>query len=230
MIYLSPRQPFSWIDFGDGGGGGGAAGRFERAEELTWPQFDERESKRSQWLLCPQHWKGTNGSLIFPRIPKRKNSFIQRWWIKQKEATRKGRGGGGGVFVRQRGNMRHVKSHRLFYLMGAAAVMHPCGPHFNNWTDIGAAPAGSPNHRHGFEQTTVTLRRQAWQRSAEEYRQRGRGRGGGGGGGEKKKRKKKKKDAFEAANTARGYRVMSTSPWRLPKIHHLKIVSCLNKS
>lgn len=35
-----------------------------------------------------------------------------RWWIKQKEATRKSRSGG--IFVRQRGNMRHVKSCRLF--------------------------------------------------------------------------------------------------------------------
>lgn len=86
-----------------------------------------------------------------------------------------------------------------FYLMGAAAVMHPCGPHFNNWTDIGAAPAGSPNHCRSFEQTAVTLRHQAAPRNTDR--------------GEEEERKKK--DAFEAVNMAWGYGVMSTSPWRL---------------
>lgn len=96
-----------------------------------------------------------------------------------------------------------------FYLMGAEAVMHPRGPHVNNWTDIGAAPAGSPNHRRSFEQTAVTLRHQAWQRSAAKHRREE------GGETRRKGRKKKKKDAFEAVNVARGYGVMSTSPRRL---------------
>lgn len=84
--------------------------------------------------------------------------------------------------------------------MGAAAVMRPCGPHFNNWTDIGAAPAGSPNRRRGFERTAVTLRL----RGAEKHRRRGRGEGG-----------ERKRDALEAVHMAPGYRVMSTSPRRL---------------
>lgn len=137
----------------------------------------------------------------------------ERWWIKQKEATRKGRGFS--IISNERASEREEicgvsNKTSSFYLMGAEAVMHPRGPHVNNWTDIGAAPAGSPNHRRSFEQTAVTLRHQAWQRSAAKHR-----REEGGGRREGRGEKKKKKDAFEAVNVARGYGVMSTSPRRL---------------
>lgn len=170
MIYLSTRRQFSWLDWGDGG----AAGKLKRAEgsykEQTWPQFWREGIKKITIALVPTTLKGNkwlfNISMHTKKKEKKKErkrergkkKSWERWWIKQKEATRKGCSSGGGVFVRQRGNMQHVKSRRLFYLMGAAAVMHPCGPHFSNWTDIGAAPAGSPNHRRSFEQTSVTLR------------------------------------------------------------------------
>lgn len=105
-----------------------------------------------------------------------------------------------------------------FYLMGAAAVMHPCGPHFNNWTDIGAAPAGSLNHCRGFEQTAVTLRDQARPKKTQTE---------GKKEEKKKKEEEEKKDAFKAVNMALGYRVMSTSPWRLHRFAIWKLFRVL---
>lgn len=68
-------------------------------------------------------------------------------------------------------NMRRNKKEPslVFNLMGAAA-MRPCGPGFNNLTDIRTAPAGSPNHRHGFEQNRCDIMASGF--AAHKYRQR----------------------------------------------------------
>lgn len=129
--------------------------------------------KKIMIALVPTTLKGNKWLFNFSTWTKREE-IIKRWWIKQKEATRKGCSRR--LWSRQR-KYAACQKPSSFYLTGAAAVMHPCGPHFNNWTDIGAAPAGSPNHRRSFEQTAVTLQHQAWQRSAAKYRQRGRGEG-----------------------------------------------------
>lgn len=131
--------------------------------------------KKITIALVPTTLKGSKWLFNISMHRKRKKKIMRTVMNKTKRSNKKG--------LQQRRLCEAERKYApcqkpaSFYLMGAAAVMHPCGPHFNNWTDIGAAPAGSPNHRHGFEQTAVTLRHQAWQRSAEKYRQRGRGKG-----------------------------------------------------
>lgn len=105
--------------------------------------------------------------------------------------------------------------------MGAAAVMHPCGPHFNNWTDIGAAPAGSLNHCRGFEQTAVTLRDQARpKKNTDRGEKRGEEEEGGGG----------KKGCIQGGEHGLGLQSNEHISVEAPQIRYLKIVSCLNKS
>lgn len=68
--------------------------------------------------------------------------------------------------------------------------MQPCGPRFNNLTDIRTAPAGSPNHHHGFEQTAVTLWHLALQLTNTDREE------------EKRKKIIKKRDALVVQNMA----------------------------
>lgn len=105
--------------------------------------------------------------------------------------------------------------------MGAAAVMHPCGPHFNNWTDIGAAPAGSLNHCRGFEQTAVTLRDQARPKKTQTE---------GKKEEKKKKEEEEKKGCIQGGEHGLGLQSNEHISVEAPQIRYLKIVSCLNKS
>ena len=197
MIYLSTRRTFSCSDWG----WRGAAGKLRNEwREPPWPRFDKRESKTKKkkkkkeitialvpTTLCGNKWL-FNISMHTKR--QKKKNFIRMVMNKTKRSNKKEP-----RLQQQRASAREEicgvsKNTSSFYLMGAAAVMHPRGPHVNNWTDIGAAPAGSPNHRRGFEQTAVTLRHQAWQRSAAKHRQREEegGKRRRKGGGKKKKR------------------------------------------
>lgn len=211
------------------GADGGAAGKLKNEwREPPWPRFDERESKTTKkekitMALVPTTLSGNKWLFNISMHTKRqrKNEW---WWIKQKEATRKGRGFSIISNEREREEICGVSNKTSsFYLMGAAAVMHPRGPHVNNWTDIGAAPAGSPNHRRSFEQTAVTLRHQAWQRSAAKHRR---------GGGERREGRgeKKKKGCIRGGERGPGLRSNEHISTEASRIHYLKIVSCLNKS
>lgn len=94
------------------GAAGGLAGKLKKtATTSVW-----REGiKKITIALVPTTLKGNKWLFNISMHSKRRRGgggSRGRWWIKQKEATRKSRSGG--IFVRQRGNMRHVKSCRLF--------------------------------------------------------------------------------------------------------------------
>lgn len=176
------------------GADGGAAGKLKTSGgsrlDLGLTRGNQKQQKKKITMaLVPTTLSGNKWLFNISMHTKRQRKN-ERWWIKQKEATRKGRGFS--IISTERASEREEicgvsNKTSSFYLMGAAAVMHPRGPHVNNWTDIGAAPAGSPNHRRSFEQTAVTLRHQAWQRSAAKHRREE------GGGDEKEGEKKKRK-------------------------------------
>lgn len=154
----------------------GADGKLKRdrrnGKELTWPRFDEREFKKITIVLVPTTMK-ENKSLFNISKTKKKTQFYSTLINKTKRRNKKGPQQRRQCLCKADRKYAPRQKPSSFYLMGAAAVMHPRGPHFNNWTDNGAAPAGSPNHRHGFEQTAVTLQRGARQHSAEKYGQEG---------------------------------------------------------
>ena len=198
MIYLSTRRTFSCSDWGRRGGCWEVKKRVEGAAVTSvWQEGIKNQKKKKKkkeitialvpTTLCGNKWL-FNISMHTKR--QKKKNFRRMVMNKTKRSNKKEP-----RLQQQRASAREEicgvsKNTSSFYLMGAAAVMHPRGPHVNNWTDIGAAPAGSPNHRRGFEQTAVTLRHQAWQRSAAKHRQREEegGKRRRKGGGKKKKR------------------------------------------
>lgn len=213
------------------GADGGAAGKLKTSGgsrcDLGLTRGNQKQQKKKITMaLVPTTLSGNKWLFNISMHTKRQRKN-ERWWIKQKEATRKGRSFS--IISNERASEREEicgvsNKTSSFYLMGAEAVMHPRGPHVNNWTDIGAAPAGSPNHRRSFEQTAVTLRHQAWQRSAAKHRREE------GGGDEKEGEKKKEKGCIRGGERGPGLRSNEHISTEASRIHYLKIVSCLNKS